>query len=265
LKALLLVLLLASALSAQPDLQKEENWPEQSVIYHPQRGMPHKPDDLPVRGLWLQSEDGVKLHSWWLAPSKGRPVIVHFHGTFSNLESTNSLLHDLHSLGLGVLAIDYRGYGLSKGRPSETGLYRDARAAYALALRLGARPEHLIIHGHSLGGAVAMQLALEKPCAGLILESTFSSAQAMGLLLNGPAALAIQTRYDNLGKAARLKVPLLLIHGETDPLIPVAMGKLIYLAAPQPKTLWLVPGGNHGGLNGKTYADHVKQWLARLP
>lgn len=123
---ILLFLFLTGTLAAQPDLRREEGWPEQSLIYHPQRGQPQKPVDLPVRGLWLKAEDGVRLHGWWLAPRRKQPIVLVFHGTFSNLESTTPWLRDFHSLGLGALAIDYRGYSLSQGRPSETGLYRDA-------------------------------------------------------------------------------------------------------------------------------------------
>lgn len=255
------ILAATTLLFAQPKLQAEEGLPEQSQIYHPNRSKPKIPGGLPLKEFQVKSEDGLAIKAWWLPPRPGRPTVLLFHGTFSNLGSTEAWFRDFGDLGCGVLAIDYRGYGQSQGRPCETGLYRDARAAYALALRLGVKPTRLLVHGHSLGGAVATQLAMEKPCAGLILESTFSSAPALGLLLVGPAALTMHTKYDTLSKVKQLKVPLLVIHGESDPLIPVGMGKLIFAAARQPKVLWLVPGGGHGGLNGPDYRTRLKSWM----
>lgn len=257
------ILAATTLLFAQPELRAEEGLPEQSQIYHPNQSKPKIPGGLPLKEFQVMASDGVALKAWWLPPCPGRPTVLLFHGTFSNLESTEPWLRDLQDLRCGVLAIDYRGYGQSQGSPCETGLYRDARAAYALALRLGVKPTKLLVLGQSLGGAVATQLAMEKSCAGLILESTFSSAPAMGLMLAGPSALTMHTKYDTLSKVKQLKVPLLIIHGESDPLIPVGMGKLIFAAARQPKALWLVPGGGgHGGLNGPGYRARLKSWMS---
>lgn len=263
-RSLLLLVLLSALVTAQPaSLKEAESWPEQAQIFHPERGQPDT-GGLPVKELWITSQDGVRLNAWWSPPPPGGLTVLHFHGTFSNLASTHGTVIDARNAGLGVLAIDYRGYGKSSGRPSEEGVYRDARAAYAKLLKLGIKPEKLLIHGHSLGGAVAAHLAGEKPCAGLILESTFTTARAIGLRLHGKEALKMHSRFDTLGTVKNLKVPLLLIHGGLDALIPCTMGMEIYNAAPGPKELWVLPLGGHGGLNGPEYSQRLRRFAAKI-
>lgn len=243
---LALALLLGAPAGAKPPTGVEK-LPEQGLIYHPHRGaVDPKATGLPLEDLSFTASDGVRLNAWWLPAPAGAPTVLYFHGNGGNLSGLSYTFHQFRQAGFGALAVDYRGYGRSEGYPSEQGLYKDARAAYEECLRRGVQPSQLLIHGQSLGGAVAVQLASEKPCAGLILESTFSSARAIAKRLYGQTAAALMvTRYDTQSTVKSVKCPLLVIHGTADDFIPPSMGKAIYRAANRPKWLWLVPEANH--------------------
>lgn len=195
--------------------------------------------------------DQGELAGWWVPSGQaGAPTLLYLHGNDRNI--ANHLEHtlQLHTLGYNVLLVDYRGYGRSSGgAPSEAKVYEDADAAwqYLLGVR-GVHPQQAFIYGHSLGGAVAIELALHHPeAAGLIAEGTFTSMQAMGELEYGylPVGLLLNQRFDSLQKMPGLKIPVLLIHGTWDQRVPVGMARQLYAAAPQPKTLTLIEGGEH--------------------
>lgn len=229
----------------------EADLPEQKIIYHPHKILSFEAKDtgLPLEDLYFRTSDGVRLNAWWMAPARGRATILYFHGNGGNLCSTAHTLSIFHRQGLGAFVVDYRGYGRSQGRPYEGGVYEDGRAAYRECLRRVGSSQRVVIHGQSLGGAVAAQLATEKPCAGLILESTFSNADEMARqMLGKKASLFVRSRFPTVKNVSKIKVPLLVIHGDQDDYIPSWMGLKIFQSAPQPKTWWLVPGANHNNL-----------------
>lgn len=244
-----------------------EKLPEQALIYHPTRGRQVEPGatGLPLEDLYFTAADGVRLNAWYLPAPPGAPTVLYFHGNGGNLGGLGYTFHQFRQAGFGALAVDYRGYGLSEGHPSEQGLYQDARAAYAECLKRGVKTKQLIIHGQSLGGAVAVQLAAEKPCAGLVLESTFTSGKAIARRLYGNVASSLMvTRYNTQETVKGLTCPVLVIHGTADDFIPTSMGKKIHQNAPQPKWLWLVPGANHNTVRATSGAGFperlVKFW-----
>jgi pimeloyl-ACP methyl ester carboxylesterase len=178
------------------------------------------------------------------------PTILYLHGNYRNIG--NNLEHTLrlHKLGFNVLLPDYRGFGKSSGgKPNEAKVYEDAEAAWQYLLKQrGVQPGQAFIYGHSLGGAIAIDLATHHPeAAGLITESTFTSMAEMGKLSYAylPVDWLLNQRFESLKKIAALKVPVLLIHGTWDKTIPVKMAQQLYAAAPQPKTLTLIEGGEH--------------------
>lgn len=238
---------------------------EYRYLFHPKKGLSVQPDStgLPVREIYFKTEDGVRLNGWWLPAPRGGATVLYFHGNGGNLANTLATLEIFHKSGFGALAIDYRGYGLSEGTPSEEGLFRDARAAYAECLRRGVRAQDLYIHGQSLGGAVAVQLASERPAAGLIVESSFTSAPAIGRKLYGELARAMVTRLSSVTRISRVKCPVLVIHGTADSLIPVEMGRELFRAAPEPRWLWLVEGAEHNNVRriaGERYGRRLQQF-----
>jgi hypothetical protein len=183
--------------------------------------------------------------------------------------------HRFHRLGLSVFAIDYRGYGKSQGDfPSESQVYEDAQLAWDyLVKQRGVNPHQIYIYGHSLGGAIAIDLAVRHPeAAGLIVEGSFTSTRAMvdfqkGLFWLFPIDWLLTQRFDSLSKVDRLQMPVLFIHGTADNVVPVEMSKKLFDAAPEPKQLYIVPDGGHNNvaqMGGAEYLQIVSQFLGSL-
>jgi fermentation-respiration switch protein FrsA (DUF1100 family) len=190
------------------------------------------------------------------------------HGNGGNIGGRVSLAELLSSVGFDVLLFDYRGYGRSTGKPDEEGTYRDARAARrALNEESGDAPT--IYLGESLGGAVALQLALESPPAGLVLQSTFTSVRDMaGEHYSFLPRAAVPDAYPSKERIAHLRAPLLIVHGERDEIVPVEHGRALYEAAPEPKALMLIPNVGHNDFipgAGRDFAQIVADWVEKLP
>lgn len=199
------------------------------------------------------------------------PTVLYLHGNYRNIGNNLEHTARLHQLGFNVLLADYRGYGKSSGgKPSESKVYEDAEAAWQYLLKQrAADPRQTFIYGHSLGGAIAINLAVHHPeAAGLITESTFTSMQAEAEVNYGflPIGWLLNQRFESLQKVPELKIPVLFIHGTWDKKIPVSMAKQLYAAAPQPKTLVLIEGGEHnnsGGIGWVEYRDAVSAFVAK--
>jgi uncharacterized protein len=198
--------------------------------------------------VWLKAADGVLLNGYFLAAPQSSRVLVWFHGNAENIGMGMERLEALAQLGVNVLAVDYRGYGKSQGSPSEAGVYRDGEAAYRYLVETrGFDPKNLIIYGHSLGGAVAVEIAARHACAGLIVESSFTSLSEMARhIYHLPAVEFLpRSRFDSLAKIARVRAPVLVIHGTDDRVVPFEMGRKLYEAAPHPKDFYAVEGAGH--------------------
>lgn len=215
-----------------------------------------------------------ELDAWWIPAAHGNSfTLLYLHGNDRNISSNLSHVQRLHDLGYNVLMVDYRGFGKSTGgEPNEAKVYEDAEACWQYVVKTGAiPPKQIFIYGHSLGGAVAIDLAIHHPEAGgLIAESTFTSMQAMGELFYGylPVAILLHERFDSLQKVALLKIPTLFIHGTWDKLVPYEMSQQLYDAAPQPKTLQLIQGGGHGNsgaIGWVEYRDALTHFIEHTP
>lgn len=200
-------------------------------------------------------------------------VVLYLHGNGSNVGANVEHANRFHRLGLSVFVIDYRGYGKSQGDfPSESQVYEDAQLAWDyLVKQRGVNPNQIYIYGHSLGGAIAIDLAVRHPeAAGLIVEGSFTSARAMvdfkkGLFWLFPIDFLLTQRFDSISKVDRLQMPVLFIHGTADNVVPVEMTKKLFDAAPGPKQLYIVPDGGHNNLaqiGGAEYLQIVSQFLA---
>jgi pimeloyl-ACP methyl ester carboxylesterase len=199
-------------------------------------------------------------------------VVLYLHGNGSNVGANVEHANRFHRLGLSVFAIDYRGYGKSQGDfPSESQVYEDAQLAWDyLVKQRGVNPHQIYIYGHSLGGAIAIDLAVRHPeAAGLIVEGSFTSTRAMvdfqkGLFWLFPIDLLLTQRFDSLSKVDRLQMPVLFIHGTADNVVPVEMSKKLFDAAPEPKQLYIVPDGGHNNvaqIGGAEYMQIVSKFL----
>jgi uncharacterized protein len=239
-----------------------------SLLYFPARKLEATPADLGLayRELHIETEDGERLHGWWMAARAPRLGHVLFcHGNAGNVGDRIAHAALLSATGFDVLLFDYRGYGQSTGKPNEEGTYSDARAALA---SLRDQPEtdaaRILYLGDSLCGAVALALALESPPAGLVLQSTFTSIRAAGRVHYPfiPAPL-IPDAYPSLRLIRGLEAPLLVLHGERDEVVPVSHGRALFDAAPDPKRIEVFQGLGHDDivpLAREDYAESIASW-----
>jgi len=193
--------------------------------------------------LALTAEDGVALYGWHI-PASGKGAVVWFEGNGGSVGMRPEEFRWIHEAGWDIVHVNYRGYPGSDGRPSEAGLRRDARAAWAFAMSVAPRAW---IFGKSLGGGVAIGLAAESDPVALVVDSTFTRmtdlAQAMFPVL--PVGLLMSNRFDSMALAAKVRAPVMVIHGEADDMIPVAHGHALASAFPPGATLVTLPGINH--------------------
>ena len=231
-------------------------------IFMPSQAQPwSETQTLGMEDVWIEHQSAgsgtlVKLHALWYAAEDARaPLLLYLHGARRNVAGSAFRIRQMQQLGFSVLAVDYRGFGKSSDElPSEALVYEDARAAWNWLAREYPNRDRYIF-GHSLGGAIAVQLATEVDNSkGLIVEGTFTSIpdvfQSMrwGWL---PITPLITQRFDSAGKVNRVRMPILVVHGADDSLVRPELGRALYERAPEPKRFVLVEGGTHYNTNGK--------------
>jgi len=224
---------------------------ENTSIFYPKRSLTETPENLglPFEDVTIVTQDHVKLHGWLIKASSAQSTLIFFHGNAGNIGGRLGKIDLFHQIGINVLIIDYRGYGNSEGYPTEEGIYKDATAAYDYLLqRDDMRGQNIISYGASLGGAVAIDLAVKRPVSCVIVDSTFSSATDMAKRIYPfiPSFL-IQTKMDSIGKIANIDVPILFIHSVEDRTVPIALGRKLFDAAGEPKKMIEIIGDHNDG------------------
>ncbi|SHF86693.1 hypothetical protein SAMN02745148_03718 [Modicisalibacter ilicicola DSM 19980] len=246
------------------------------LLYLPQaREHVATPADIGLawESIKLRTDDELTLDAWWVPAETPRGNLLFFHGNAGNISHRLASIEQFHRLGLSVLIVDYRGYGKSEGRPSETGTARDARAAWRwLRETRGIEPGKIVIFGRSLGAAVAAELTRElkreaRPTA-LILESSFTSVPRLAQRLYPflPTRWLTRFEYDTVAYVKEVEAPVLVIHSREDDIIPFAEGEAVHAAAPEPKRM-LVIGGSHntGFLESESiYLEGIDTFLSEL-
>lgn len=238
-------------------------------IFEPETELPSTPEDYNLSYLDVKIPvGGGSLHGWWI--DGGKPVVLFLHGNSGNVSTNLPQAVRFVRLGFSVLMVDYRGYGSSGGeQPSEQRLYEDAEAAYRFLLNEGVATRDIFIYGHSLGGAVAVELASRiRHAAGLILESTFTSLSEVARMRFPflPVERILQHRFDSLSKARAITLPVMLIHGTADETIPFEMSERLFDAvASTRKKLLLVANGGHsssGAAGVRLCFNAIKEFVA---
>ena len=197
----------------------------------------------------LTAPDGVAVVAWYARAKAQQPTLLYFHGNGGNLANRSEVIRRFMSVGLGVYMMSYRGYSGSGGVPSEVDNVADARRAHADLVGLGVPPADIVLYGESLGSGVATQIALEVPAAGIILDAPFTSIVDLGSRSYPflPVRWLLTQRYETIRIIGRVRMPLLVVHGEADRIVPVEMGRQVFAAAVQatPKQLVTLPGAGH--------------------
>lgn len=224
---------------------------------------------LEFQDVELRTSDGETLHGWWLPHERSRATLLFFHGNAGNVSHRLESLEIFHALGVDTLIIDYRGYGRSSGRPTEAGLYRDARAAWDwLTETQGIAGDDIILFGRSLGGAVASELATRVDAAGLILESVFTSVPDIGAELYWwlPVRWLSRLQFDTAEYLRQTELPVLVVHSRDDEIIPFAHGRrLREIAGARGSLLELRGGHNTGFLESRArYREGLERFLGAL-
>lgn len=250
---------------------------QKRLMYFPVRTLPYTPQDIALdyEDVWIPQLSLAgklkKLHGWWIPHQNNtQDVLLYFHGNGSNMSGNLGTAQRYHELGFSVLMIDYSGYGRSEGKfPDEAQLYRDSQSAWDyLTQQRHINPENIFLFGHSLGGAIALDLAVRKPNAGgVIVQSSFTSMLQMvtrtRLYRLFPVNLILTQRFDSLAKLPLLRVPLLLIHGTEDRTVPPTMSQTLYDKADVPKQLYFVEGAGHNNVSSVgdgTYLETVRSF-----
>ncbi len=240
-------------------------WFGNRSIYYPMK----YPDGEWAQGpndVWIETADGVRIHGWYSASSPTR-VALFLHGNAGNVTHRLDKMRRLNAAGLGVLVIDWRGYGRSEGWPTEHGLRKDARAAYDYLRQGGFEASQILLYGESLGTTVAALLAAEIPCAALVLEAPFPSVQAVAAKVVPVLGPLLVRGFDAGSVIARVKAPKLFIHGDRDEVIDLELGRRLFSAAAEPKEFWLVKGAGHNDIAevaGDAYTAKLREFAERV-
>jgi len=214
----------------------------------------------------IATPDGEKVIAWHGKARSGQPTLLYFHGNGGSVAGRAALIAKYMLRGRGVMMMSYRGYGGSTGSPTERANVADARLAFDSLVADGVRPQDIILYGESLGTGVAVQLAGERNAGGVILDSPYTSVvdRAAELYPFLPVGLILSDRYETSRHIAKLHAPLLIVHGEADEVIPVAMGRKLFALANEPKEIVTLPGAGHNDHDLYGSFEAINGWIDRL-
>ena len=227
------------------------------------------PKDAGLQGveeIAFKATDGTKLIAWYRPARGSKPTLLYFTGNSGNAASRAGKIRTIAADGYGVFMLNYRRYGGSEGRPSESRIAADAVSAYDCLRGLGIAPHDVIAYGESLGTAVATRLSLQRHIEALVLEAPFTSIVDVGRLMwkGFPLALIMADQYRTIDRIAAVTVPLFIVHGGRDAIIPLDQARRVFHAANQPKSLTVVPQAGHNDLFDRGAWERVRGFLDAL-
>ena len=241
---------------------------QRSLMYHPDRlrTPPAMAGLFDAQEVVLDTADGEKVIVWHVPAKHDKPLILYFHGNAGSLLNRAGRFRTLSGFGYGIVALSYRGYGGSTGSPSETGLMADAEAAYAFAAAR-APAQRIVAFGESLGTGVAVALAATHRIGGLILQGAFTSAVDVGARAYWflPVRLLMKDPFRSDTRIGKVTVPLLMLHGERDGVVPIAFGERLFALANEPKQFVRFARGGHVDLDQYGALNDVRTFIDQLP
>ncbi|MDJ0553144.1 MAG: alpha/beta fold hydrolase [Microcoleaceae cyanobacterium MO_207.B10] len=258
---------------------------QRRLIFVPSSVIQMTPENVQLRyeDVWLpvSSQEGKleEIHGWWIPANSAKQdvkrVLLYLHGNGVNIGVNVEQAYRFYKLGFDVFLVDYRGYGLSRGNfPSEVQVYQDVEIVWDYLInQRGINPKNIVVYGHSLGGAIAIELGTRYPeMAGLIIQSSFTSmadvVNNMGNYRIFPIDLLLHQRFDSISKLRQLEIPIMLIHGREDRLVPADMSEKLFAVSPAKiKDLYLVADAGHNNVAataGDKYLDRVSSFVSQL-
>lgn len=224
--------------------------------------------NLLYEDVYLDTKDGAKINGWFIPCVDAKYTILFLHGNAGNIGHRLDKISMLRNIGLSIFIIDYRGYGRSKGIPSEAGLYLDAKTAYDyLVNERNIKPDQIILFGESLGVAAAVNLASETTVKALILEGGFSRAKDMAKKYYPfLPSFVFKNQYDSLSKIGKIKVPKLFIHSRYDEIVPFDLAEKLYNTASEPKYFTEIAGGHNTAFldSSEKFVDSINMFVKKI-
>lgn len=245
---------------------------ERSLVYHPPTPLPNYQEakDLGGEEVWFEAEDGTKLHGWFYAHPNPQYAMLYAHGNGEDSErNAQFMAHLRDKLQASVFIFDYRGYGLSEGKPHEEGVIQDGLAAQRwLAERMNVATKQIVLYGRSLGGGVMVALAEQLGAKALIVQGSFANMTDVGAdrYFWLPVRLLMQNRFPSEQRIKNYNGPFLQFHGTADSIVPMRLAKPLFEASPsQYKRFVEVPGGTHNDRTTVDILNSVTEFLEKLP
>ena len=222
---------------------------QRNLLYHPnENNYSEDKISVDIKKVKIKTSDNIELLGWFHEKNlKDYKTLVYFHGNAGTLENRIHKINHFQDMNINFLIIAWRGFSGNKGKPTEQGLYEDGKSAIDWLIKKGVNEENLILYGESLGTGVATHLAQNKNYAGIILETPFTSMidAAKTFYPYIPVSILLRDKFENYKKVKNIKLPILIMHGEVDQIVPFSMGKKIYEIANQPKYSYFTKHDNH--------------------
>lgn len=239
---------------------------QRHLIYFPALDTPTRQafDAEDMQSITLTTSDSVNLNAWYKPATDGKPTILYLHGNAGHIGHRMYLARQFMSQGLGILLLDYRGYGGNKGRPTEEGLYQDGRAAVYFLRHHAIENNQLILYGESLGTGIAIKLATEFPICALILQSPYTSLKAVASHHYPFLFIPPQDKYDSLSRIKQINTHLLILHGKKDNIVPYSLGHELFEQANEPKQWVEFPDRGHNDLWDTKFIETVNHFIGQL-
>lgn len=226
---------------------------QRRLIYFPDTAL-YWPHEAGLNNVWAvttKGGDGSEFITWHSPAAPGRPTLLYFHGNGGGLINRAERIRMFAKAGFGVHMMSYRGYSGGKGSPSEAANIHDALSAYGQLVRdVNVKPSDIVVYGESIGTGVAVQIAAEREVGAVVLEAPYTSLADIGKAVYPflPVELLLRDRYDSKAHIAKIRAPLLIMHGTHDNVIPPNFGRALFDAAPNPKTLTLIANAGHSDI-----------------
>ena len=238
---------------------------QRHLIFYPDKQVPlrHAFHAEDMQDVTLQTDDGLSLQAWYKPSTHARhPTLLILHGNAGNMGSRMPLARPFLDKGYGVLLLEYRGYGGNKGQPTEQGLYTDARAGMRFLEQQGVGFNQIVLYGESLGTGVATQMAYEHPVCALILQSPFVSLTAVGRYQYPWIVIPPKDKFDSFSRMKAIHVPVLMLHGTADTVVPYAQGRALFNQSNGPKQWVELPNKGHSDLWDPEFIHNVDHFIA---